>query len=113
MAVRNIVKALARNSFNSASLTGSFQAINLTVATEEPIFLLRIINAASTAINISYDGTTPHDYIPANGVLELNFQTNSQPNNYNALLAKGTRVYVSGTAGTGTIYLCGYFQPQQ
>ncbi len=106
---RNSVKALELATFNSASLSSSYQAIDADGFLKSPFFI-RIVNAASTAITVSYDGTTDNEYIPANGVFELNSQQNAQPNNWVCKWPIGTVVYIKGTAGTGTIALSGYYQ---
>ncbi len=112
MAVKNFVQAIPDTFFNAAALNAQLQAINPN-GTNEACFLIRIINDSNTAVNISYDGITVHDYVRAGESLQLPFQSNSQPRNETALLRKGTVVYVRGTAGPGVgfITLCGYYQP--
>jgi hypothetical protein len=111
MAVKNRVKAITLTSKASSTVTGSYAAINASGLTQA-CFLIRINNASNQAITISYDGTNDHDYLAANTALTFDFQANSQPNNFMALLALGTIVYVKGTAGTGTISLSGYYLEQ-
>jgi hypothetical protein len=72
---------------------------------------LRIINNSDVGLEISYDGSTQHDFVAANTTLNLPVQTNSQPTNKTALFPKGTTVYVNGSTGTGVVYLAGYYQP--
>jgi hypothetical protein len=105
---KNSVHAIALTSFNSASLTSSYQAINAS-GFEKAIFFLRIVNDSSVNITISYDGVTDHEFIVDGSVFELATQTNGQPGAQVALFSVGTVVYVKGTAGTGTITVSGYY----
>ena len=112
MATTNFVIPLKAVSFNSASLTGAYQAID-PLGFAHSIFLLRIINDASTSITISFNGVDDHDRIRPNSELQISFQNNSQPNTFIANMRQGTKVYVKGTAGAGSIVVTGYFQPSQ
>jgi len=102
------VKAIPLKSFASASLTASYQAI-YSGGLPAACFYLRIQNQSSTAITVSYDGVTDHLYLPTLAEERLNAQANAQPNAQGALVPKGTVVYVKGTAGTGSVYLSGYY----
>lgn len=110
MAVKNIVKAIPLTNIASSTFSGSYQAINST-GLPNACFLIRLISTSSTPVTISYDGTNDHDYLPGGATIQLPHQSNSQPNNFIANLPIGTIVYVKGTAGTGNVYLAGYFQP--
>ncbi len=105
---QNSVKAFALSSLASASVTGTYAPLNGTGFIQAPFFV-RIVNASSMAITISYNGVIDNEFVPSGGVFELPSQTNSQPNAQVALLPKGTVVYIKGTAGTGTVYLSGYY----
>lgn len=76
-------------------------------------FLLRIINDSNISIAVSYDGgTTVHDLVPANSVLQIPGQSNSNKNT-NANFPQGMVVSVSGNmGGTGEIGLAGYYLQQ-
>ena len=103
---QNRVQAIPLISFASSSLTSSYQAIGTLSAA---CFLIRINNATSTAVTLSLDGVNDHEVI-GNGTTEtLNFQTNAQPQNQAALLPKGQIIYAKATAGTGTLYISGYY----
>ena len=109
MAIKNTVRAIPVTAFDSAALTTPFQVFETL---PESVFLIRLINQSSVAIFISYDGTNINDVVPATSVAELNFITSSLPSNASALMARNTTLYVSGTAGTGFIYVAAYYQPQ-
>jgi len=110
MAVRNTVNAVEVFFISSVVLEADeYQSIN-SQGLPFPCFLIRVINNSNKDVMISYDGVTDHDFIPMGQTLQLPFQSNSQPNGYVALMAKGTIVYVQGAAGTGDIYLAAYYQ---
>lgn len=106
--IRNFVDAIELNEFDSSSMTSSYQSI-VGTGLEYPCIYIRIINASNKDITISYDGSTDHDYVVAGTSLALPFQSNSQPGAYVAQMKQGTIIYAKGTAGTGNIYVSGYF----
>jgi len=110
MAVTRNIKAIPAGSFNAAGLAGPFALIgNLP----ERLVILRIINLSNVGVGISYDGVTLNDVVVSGGERELNFITSSLPSNEAAALAKGTPIYINGTAGVGFIYVTGYYQALQ
>ena len=107
---QNYLQAIEGETFNAATLTGTPQPINPN-GLPEACNILRITNASTVAVAISYDGVTDNDAVLSNQVLTLNAQTNALPNGNVALFRKGTIVYVYGTAaGVGEIILAGYYQ---
>jgi len=112
MAVKNKVLAIPLTNVASSTLGASYLPINAT-GLANPCFLIRITNASNKDVTISYDGVNDHEYLVSATFMDINAQTNSQPNTNIANFATGTVVYVKGTAGTGIIYLSGYYQPTQ
>lgn len=115
MAVKNNVLPIPATSVDSATFGAAYVLLSATAGIPFPLFLVRIFNNSNVNVLISYDGTNTHDFVTAGGVLELNFQTNSQPNTMIAKLAAGTKIYAKATtggAGVGLVYLAGYYQPQ-
>jgi hypothetical protein len=105
----NSVKAVPVSLFNSAGLTGGFDAINGGLP--QSCFWIRISNFSSVGIAISYDGATLHDALAAGAILELPVQMNARGPGYVAQWKKGTKFYaVSAAPGVGFIYLSGYYQ---
>lgn len=104
----DIVKAITMSSFNSATLNGAYQVLDASL--EQACFLISFINNSDVPVTISYDGTNAHDYVRAGSTRDLNFQANNRPGNHKALLKKGTPVFIKGIAGTGYIFLAGYYQ---
>lgn len=105
--MKNFVKPDSLTSFNGSGLTGSFKEIN-PLGFDGPAVLVRLINASNQDVAVSFDGVHAHDYCVKNSVLELSLQTNAMPNNYRAVLKKGTVVSVSGASATGYLYLAAY-----
>lgn len=105
----NRVQAIPLKSIDSATFTGSYQAINPT-GLSEACFMIRINNDSNRDLTLSYDGTTDHEYVLAGDFLQVDAQNNARPNNFTALFSKGLVVYVKASAGTGSVYLSGYYQ---
>ncbi|HVW99252.1 MAG TPA: hypothetical protein VHA52_02260 [Candidatus Babeliaceae bacterium] len=108
MGVRNSVQVIPLTSIASSALTADYQSIN-TEGLANACSIIRITSTSSTDVTISYNGSTDHEYLPAGGTITLPFQANAQPQSYVANMAAGTIVYVKGAAGTGNIYLSGYY----
>ena len=111
MAVRNTIKAIPLTHIDSATMTGAYLPIN-PLGFPFPISIIRILNESNTAVTLSYDGVTDHDFIPAATNTQIVLQTNAQPSSYSAVMPIGTIVYVKSAAGVGLIYIAGYYTPQ-
>jgi hypothetical protein len=112
MAVKNIVLPIPLSSIASSGMSSSYQLLSATAGIPHSCIMIRIVNNSNKDVTLSYDGTNDHDYIPTMTSVLLEFQTNSQPQNQVCSLALGTKLYVKGTAGTGSVYLSGFYQPQ-
>ncbi len=111
MAFKNKVLPLPLTSLDSAAFTGAYILLSGIGGITQAAIMLHIANNSNVSITISYDGTNDHDFLLPNTDRELNFQTNNQPQNNAATLAKGTKIYVKGAAGVGLVYLSGFYQP--
>lgn len=111
MAVKNIIKAIPLTTLSAAGLGASYQAINPD-GLDQSCIILRINNDSNVAITISFDGVTDHEYLGSQETLHIDAQTNSLPQPEVCVFAKGTKVYVKGTAGMGTLAVSAYYQPQ-
>ncbi len=112
MAVKNTIKAIPYSAIAATTLSAVYQPFSLS-GLPAACFMLRINNLSNSVITISYDGTNDHDQIDTRDTLQVyGGWGSSQPNNNTALWSKGQLVYVKGTVGTGTITLCGYYQPK-
>lgn len=103
----NKVQAIEMYSKDSSTLTGGYD--EFVSSLDEACFMIRIVNASDTIVNISYDGASLHDVVRANSAETLYFQTNKQPRSNIANMAKGQKIWLNGNAGTGYIYLAGYY----
>ena len=109
MAYKNIVQAIPLASVASTAL-GTYALI---ATLPNACFLLRIVNNSDADVTVSYDGSHDNDFVPHGTQLNVNAQTNSSPQNHQALFPQGFKVYLKGTAGmSGSVYICAYFQPQ-
>ena len=98
-----------RGSVSSAALTGTYQVLGSPLT--DAASIVKIVNTGTTDVDISIDGTTDHDIVPAGGFF-LYDVTSDSPGNTPEFMPDGTRFFVKGTAGTGTIYLV-YLYPIQ
>lgn len=105
----NRVNAIPLTSIASSTVGSTYAAINAT-GLPDACFMIRINNDSTKDVTVSYDGTNDHEFIIAGDFLQVDAQNNARPNNFTALFPKGMVVYVKGTAGTGNVYLSGYYQ---
>ncbi len=108
---QNRVKAVTRGTLAGMSLTASYQAINSTPFAGA-CFRIAIYNTTNAAIDISFDGVTDNDVVPATGSIVIDAQTNAQPSGNEALFAKNLIVYAKGSAAAGSVYVSGYYVTQ-
>jgi hypothetical protein len=110
MNVKNYVLPIPYSTLAASTFDGDYVA--LTDGLPQACFYLRINNATTVPISVSFDGgVTDGDFLSPGQVIDLNTQTNAPPNGNIALFAKGQSIYISGTVGTGAVYLSGYYQP--
>ena len=76
---------------------------------EEACSMIRITNNSDTDVIVSFNGIDENEIVMNGTTVKLDFQTNSAPNNKVSKLKKGTVAYLNGTAGTGLVYLSGYY----
>ncbi len=108
---QNKVKAATRGSLAGMSVSSSYQAINSTPFVGA-CFRIAIYNTTNGAIDISFDGSTDHDVVPATSYIVIDAQTNAQPSAFTALFSKNLVVYAKGSAAAGTVYVSGYYVTQ-
>lgn len=103
------IQPIGLTSRASSTLTAGYQSINpngLPQACE----IIYLTSSSSTEVTVSFDGVNDHEILVATaGRIPLFAQNNAQPKAEKSLWPKGTVVYVKGTAGTGNIYLSGYY----
>jgi len=106
---KDLVKPEVVQSFNSAGLTGNFQAVNVN-GFSGAAFKIRIINDSDVPVSVSFNGIDANDFVLEGTDLTLDFQNNNQPGNNKCVFPAGTIVYLAGGAGTGFIYVTAYSQ---
>lgn len=108
---KNTIRTTPLATFDSATLSGTYAAV-ITGGLAKPCYLLRITNASNKDVTISFDGVNDSDYIFSNTANNIPAIYGSQPSAYVAIFPQGQQIYVKGSAGTGNIYIAGYYQPQ-
>lgn len=111
MAELSSLQFIPRAVFNTATLTGTYQSLNGTGFGDD-IKILKIFNAGTLGIDISYDGVTDHDFFPSGATLIIDIQANHADNSaYGSGTLNGRKgqiIYGKGTAGVGNLYIIGY-----
>lgn len=113
LALKDIIAAIPLSTFDSASLSGTYQLLSASGGFPQGCMLIKITNASAVPITISYDGTTDNEYIRAGESFPIYAQPLNQPQNKRCMWPLGTRVYVKGTASTGLIAVSGYYSPRE
>jgi hypothetical protein len=94
--------------FDSSTLSGSYQAIGSVLAYPSRMHVW--VNNCANIITVSYDGTNAHLVLLPSSAFVLDFTSNAVSNAY-LVVSQGTQPYVKGAASTGLIYLsCIYSQ---
>ena len=93
---------IERQSRDSATFDGTFQTLGSALS--DPACLIKVVNNSTVDIDISVDGTTNHDFVPAGSFFLYDLRANHGREN-DFVFIKGTQVYVKGAAGTGSVYL--------
>jgi hypothetical protein len=110
MALTSTVKAISLTSFDTGGLLAGYNLVNAG-GLSHACFKLRITNASTIDLGISFDGVSTVDYMPSDSVFTLDLQNMAGPSGYVCNMAKGTKLYViAPAAGVGSIYLAGYYQ---
>ena len=89
-------------SIDSATLTGSYQAVGAPLA--NPSYICKLVNNSTSLVTISIDGLVDVDVAPASSFWLYDESKGSTVASAPSL-PRGTQIYVKGSAGTGSIYL--------
>jgi hypothetical protein len=87
---------------NSATFTGAYQALG--GAFSHNPFLIKLVNASTVPVTVSYDGVSDQDICPS-GSFYLYDEGSNASREAGLCIGIGTRVYVKGAAGVGSVYL--------
>ncbi len=98
--------------FNTAGLAGTYASLNGTGFTK-PVKILKIYNASTVGVTVSYDGgVTDGDFFPAGATQILDCQTNHADNSSYSSgelnLRTGQILMGKGSVGVGNFYVIGY-----
>jgi len=112
MADLSSVQCVPKASFNPASLTGTYQALNGTGFGSD-VKIMKLYNGSPTvSIDISLDGVTDHDFIPPLGTLIVDFQASHADNSaYGAgtlCVRQGQILYGKTAANPTYLQMIGY-----
>lgn len=102
MAYTNRVAWETLRSIDSATLTGSYQAVGTPLA--HPSYIVKLVNNSTVLVTISIDGINDIDVAPASSFWLYDEGKVGSAGGWPAL-PEGTQIYVKGSAGTGSIYL--------
>ncbi len=89
-------------SIDSATLTGSYQALGTPLA--HPGYIVKLVNNSTVLVTISIDGIDDVDVAPANSYW-LYDEGKVGLSSASPALPQGTQIIVKGSAGSGNIYL--------
>lgn len=89
-------------SIDSASFTGSYQALGVPFA--NPGYKVKMVNNSTVLVTVSNDGVNDYDVCPGNSFW-LYDETQSSVPPAGQALPEGTQIWVKGSAGTGLVYL--------
>lgn len=111
MSFKNSIKPITRTSLDTAGLGLPYQVINVN-GLPFTCCRVRIANQSTIPVTISWDGAVAHDWIPAGGVLDLQFFNTGAPGINTPQIQKGQRFYASSAvgAGVGYVFVHGYYQ---
>jgi len=92
-------------SIDSATLTGSYQALGTPLA--HPSYILKMVNNSTVLVTISIDGINDVDVCPPSSFW---LYDEDEGNREHVALPANTQIHVKGSAGTGSIYLVAQYR---
>lgn len=111
MGFKNYVKPIDAIGINANTLGGAVYLPINGIGLSQKCILVRINNKSNIDINISWDGATLHDYIPAGESLNYQFLSTRDDGIYTPVIKKNQIFYALAAApGVGFIYVSGYYQ---
>lgn len=98
-----IAEYIPRQSRAASTFDNSYQTLGSALSS--PAVLAKIVNNTNQDLDVSTDGSTDHDFIPANSFTLYDLRTNHGAD-HDFMFRKSTQFYVKGAAvGTGSVYL--------
>jgi len=105
MSAKNKIEPVERHTFNCAGLGGAYTVVSAGGFVVD-LAVYKIYNGSSSDVDLSYDGSTDQDIIPAGGTFVLDVQANKEGDR--AAWPAGREMFVKGTPSAGTLYEIGY-----
>lgn len=94
---------LARQSRDSSTFDNTYQTLGSALSS--PACLIKVVNNSDQDVDVSVDGSTDHDFVPAGSFFLYDLRAN-HGREYDFVFKLGTQFYVKGAAaGTGSVYL--------
>jgi len=90
-------------SIDSATFTGSYQALGAKLANAASI--IKLVNDSTVSVTISIDGTNDQDILPSMSGTIYDNTANRTSSTSGIFVPIGTQYYVKGSAGSGLVYL--------
>jgi len=91
-------------SIDSATFTGSYQALGTPLV--HPASIVKLVNNSTVLVTVSIDGVNDYDVAPSNSFWLYDATANTPSQGDDAIFApQGRQYFVSGSAGTGLVYL--------
>ena len=99
-------------SINSATFTGSYQALGTPL--DNPCTIVKIVNNSSVLVTVSVDGVNDHDICPLGSFFLYDVTGNSVSDDQSGsiFVPRRTQYYVKGSASTGFVYLVAQYIQQ-
>ncbi len=108
----NYFRCIPMKVFDTATLSGTYQSLNTTGFARD-IKILKIYNAGTLGVTVSYDSVTDHDFFPAGATILMDLQANHDCDSAYSSGKKtgrqGQIIYGKGSAGIGNLYIIGFY----
>lgn len=92
--------------FNSASLTSSYQAIGSLANSAR---IIKFKNVSTVPVTLSWDGVHDHETLAVNETMIIDVSTNREVATQILEVVANQTFFVKGSAGTGSIYISSYY----
>jgi len=92
-----------RRSLAFGGISGTYAAVGTAITYAARI--VKITNNTDAGLDISWDGITDHDFLPATTSMVLDFGSNASQQGGYLEQPAGSRLYVKGSPSSGSVYL--------
>lgn len=103
------IKAIPVKSFDTSTLSGSYQVVN-PGGLPHACIKMRIFNNSTAVVTVSFDGVTDNEILPSGYLWQSPGQEDAPPNAKFALWRAGQQIWVkSSVAEAGSLTVSGYY----